>query len=177
VGRSIPSFRQLIEIEKTVWSEFKKELKTKDAKKTFDSLFDNAKLYTPYLSSADRPISIEPIMMGMILHHYKTLVDIENRNTSNESIVKEIVTSQIYKPHSKELFEKTYDKWHRLINALRQGDREVLYNMLINCCNGLSEGAAKTIIEKDSKNSLSLYLFFCLIIQNQRLIDRLKLPV
>lgn len=174
VGRSIPSFRQMIEIEKLVWSEYKKELKSKNLKKAFDNLFDNTKLYTMNLSFANRPIPIEPIMMGMMFHHYKTLVDIENSNTSKEPLAKEIVTLQIYEPYSKELFDKTCDKWKGLINSLRENDREVMLNMLSNCCEGLSEGAAKTIVEKDSEKSLSLYFFFCLIMQNQKLIDRVK---
>ena len=46
MGRSIPSFRQLIEIERANWSEFKKELPSKNDKQALDTLFENAKLYT-----------------------------------------------------------------------------------------------------------------------------------
>ena len=64
MGRSIPSFRHLIEIERANWSEFKKELPSKNEKEAFNTLIENAKLYTHYLSNANRPIPIEPIMMG-----------------------------------------------------------------------------------------------------------------
>ncbi|HYG00632.1 MAG TPA: hypothetical protein VD815_11110 [Candidatus Saccharimonadales bacterium] len=92
MGRSIPSFRQLIEIEKMVWSKYKKELKTKNDKRALDSQFDNSKLYTAYLSFANKPIPIEPILIGMMLHHYKTLVALVNSNTNEEFGDQGIVT-------------------------------------------------------------------------------------
>lgn len=51
--------------------------------------------------------------------------------------------------HTTELLDKACDKWRGLINALNPDDREVLLSMLVNDGNGLDEGAAKTIIEKD----------------------------
>ena len=52
MGRSIPSFRQLLEIEKLKWSSFKKSLPTKKDKQEFDKVFDEVKLYTSYLVNA-----------------------------------------------------------------------------------------------------------------------------
>ena len=52
MGRSIPSLRQLIDIERLNWSEFRKKLSSKSDKKAFDLIFENAKLYTSYLSNA-----------------------------------------------------------------------------------------------------------------------------
>ena len=49
MGRSIPSFRHLIEIERLNWSEFKKELSSKNDKEAFNTIFENAKLYTQYI--------------------------------------------------------------------------------------------------------------------------------
>jgi hypothetical protein len=43
MGRSIPSFRQLLEIEKLDWSAFKKQLSTKKDKQSFDMIFENAR--------------------------------------------------------------------------------------------------------------------------------------
>ena len=71
MGRSIPSFRQLIEIERLNWSEFRKGLPSKDEKEAFNTIFENANLITQYLSNANRPIPIEPIMMGALFHNYK----------------------------------------------------------------------------------------------------------
>ena len=78
MGRSIPSFRQLIEIERLNWSEFRKGLPSKDDKEALNTIFENAKLYTQYLSNANRPIPIEPIMVGVLFHNYKTLLKLCN---------------------------------------------------------------------------------------------------
>jgi hypothetical protein len=64
MGRTIPSFRQLLEIEKLDWSDFKKSLSTKKERKAFDEIFENAKLYTSYLPNAVNPIVFESVMMG-----------------------------------------------------------------------------------------------------------------
>jgi hypothetical protein len=177
VGRSIPSFRQLIEIEHLVWSEFKKELKNKNDKKTLDNLFESTKLYTPYLSFANRPIPIEPMLIGMIFHLYKRVIDLANNSTNKEfGVDQEIVTLEIYKLQNKELFDKTYERWLGLINSLHEDDREHFLKMLVDCCNGLSEGEANLIMDKDSK-PISVLFFFCLVLQNQKLIERIKNPV
>ena len=89
MGRSIPSFRQLIEIERSNWSEFKKELPSKNDKEAFDTLFENAKLYTQYLSNANRPIPIEPIMMGALFHNYKTLLKLCKEEDITEDFIKQ----------------------------------------------------------------------------------------
>jgi hypothetical protein len=74
MGRSIPSFRQLIEIERLNWSEFKKELPTKNDKEALNIIFENATLSTQYLSNANRPVPTEPIMIGALFHKYKILL-------------------------------------------------------------------------------------------------------
>jgi len=84
MGRSIPSFRHLIEIKRSNWSEFKKELSTKNVKEAFNTIFENAMLYTQYLSNANRPIPIEPIMMGALFHNYKILLKLNNESKLSE---------------------------------------------------------------------------------------------
>jgi hypothetical protein len=64
----------LIEIERLNWSEFKKELPTKNDKEALNIIFENATLYTQYLSNANRPVPTEPIVMGALFHNYKTLL-------------------------------------------------------------------------------------------------------
>ena len=72
MGRTIHSFRQLLEIERLDWSSFKKALPTKRDKQAFDAIFENAKLYTSYLSNAGNPIVLESVRMGTVFHNYKT---------------------------------------------------------------------------------------------------------
>ena len=76
MGRTIPSFRQLLEIEKLDWSTFKKLLPTKKDKQAFDMVFENAKLYTSYLGNASNPIVLESVIMGVIFHNYKQLLQV-----------------------------------------------------------------------------------------------------
>ncbi|HYG00633.1 MAG TPA: hypothetical protein VD815_11115 [Candidatus Saccharimonadales bacterium] len=65
--------------------------------------------------------------------------------------------------------------WLGLINSLHDCDSKQFLKMLVDCCNDLSEGAAQHIIERDSK-SISVLFFFCLVLQYQKLINRLKHP-
>ncbi|MGN6350434.1 MAG: hypothetical protein ACTHL3_03105, partial [Candidatus Nitrosocosmicus sp.] len=73
MGRSIPSFRQILQIEKLNWSLFKKLLPSKKDKQEFDKVFDSVRLYTSYLGNASNPIVIESVLMSPIFHHYKQL--------------------------------------------------------------------------------------------------------
>jgi hypothetical protein len=79
MGRSIPSFRQLIDIERLNWSEFRKKLSSKSDKKAFDLIFENAKLYTSYLSNPCNPIPLDSIIMGTLFHNYKLLFTLDNK--------------------------------------------------------------------------------------------------
>jgi hypothetical protein len=173
MGRSIPSFRQLIEIERLNWSEFKTELSTKKEKEAFDIIFENAKLYTQYLSNANRPTPIEPIMMGALFHNYKTLLKLcKQDNVVEESIKQKLVNMERQNPLAKALFDNTCERWRGLLYALHKDDRKRLLKMLVNCCNSLDERAAKMVVAKDS--SISILFFFCLVLQDQKLIARIK---
>lgn len=176
MGRSIPSFRQLIEIERLNWSEFKKELPSKNDKQAFDVIFENTKLYTQYLSNANRPIPIEPIIMGALFHNYKTLLKFcnEEDNVTEDSIKQILVVLEREKPLTKALYDKTCARWRGLLYALHKHDREQLLKMLVDCCNNLDNKASKTVIDNDSEFCISFLFFFCLVLQNQKLISGFK---
>jgi hypothetical protein len=92
VGRSIPSFRQLIEIERLNWSGFKKVLPTKNDKEAFNIIFENTTLYSQYLSNANRPIPIEPIVMGTLFHNYKSLLKLyKDEDNITEDYIEQIL--------------------------------------------------------------------------------------
>ena len=173
MGRSIPSFRQLIEIERLNWSEFKKELSSKNEKEAFDTIFENATLYTQYLSNANRPMPIEPIMMGVLFHNYKTLLKLNSESKLNkDSILQKVVTLKKQKPLAKAFFDKTCERWRGFLYALHKDDREQLLKMLVDCCYSLDEGETRILI--DSESSISVFFLFCLVLQNQELINRIK---
>ena len=68
--------------------------------------------------------------------------------------------------------------WLGLLFSVHKDDREQLLRMLVDCCYDiLDDGAIKTIIDKISESSVSVLFLFCLVLQNQKLIDRIKNPV
>ncbi len=113
MGRTIPSFRQLLEIEKRDWSIFKKLLPTKKDKQGFNEVFENAKLYTSYLGNAANPIVLESVIMGTIFHNYKTLLQINNKEDiqiDENSIIDKLQVLAENKPQGKLLFDRTCKK-------------------------------------------------------------------
>jgi hypothetical protein len=135
MGRTIPSFRQLIEIEKLDWSDFKKSLPTKKDRKAFDDLFENAKLYTSYLSNAVNPIIFESIIMGHLFCNYKALLESSKEDINEDVITNETKSLTENKPHGKILFDRTCKKWQGLIDALHVEDRRILLKMILETCN------------------------------------------
>lgn len=176
MGRSIPSFRHLIEIERSNWSEFKKALPSKKEKRAFDTIFENARLYTQYLSNANRPIPLEPILIGALFHNYKTLLKINNESKLSEDLIlKKAAVLEGEKPFVKTLFDKTCERRRGLLYALHKDDREFLLRMFVDCRNdSLDEWAAKVINDRVLENTISVLFLFCLVLQNQKLIDRIK---
>lgn len=172
MGRSIPSFRQLIEIEKLHWCIFKKKLSSKEDKKTFDFLFENAELYSCYLSHANNPIPWQSIVMGMILHNYKTLLSIRKENTENGKLLKEKMNLlEKDNPKGKILFDKICKKWRGLLYTLLKEDEQPLQRMLIELCYNLNEETTEQMIYKDSKY-LKLYIFIiCILFYHQKILD------
>jgi hypothetical protein len=173
MGRTIPSFRQLLEIEKLDWSTFKKQLPTKKDKQAFDMIFENARLYTAYLGNAVNPIVFESVIMGSIFHNYKTLS--QNSKVNNKiddyTITQELTLLTENKPQGKLLFDRTCKKWHGLIDSLHKDDRELLLKMIFEICN-YNENYNKMINIQDSKSFVTYFFFLAELIQLQKLIDR-----
>lgn len=113
--------------------------------------------------------------MGALFHDYKTLLKLNSESKlSEDSIMQKVVTLEREKPLAKTLFDKTCERWRGLLYALHKDDREQLLRMVSDCCNSLDIGAAKTIMDKGSKGSVSILFFLCLVLQNQKLIERIK---
>lgn len=175
MGRSIPSFRQLIEIERLDWSYFKNKLSKKEYKQSFDLIFYNAKLYSGYLSNANNPIPWQSIVMGALFHNYKTLLRLKDEDLETEYLLKEKINRlEKENPKGKILFDKICEKWDGLLYALHNRDEISLRRMLIECCYGLNEETIEQIINEDSKYSRSSSLFLYLILQNQKILEDIK---
>jgi hypothetical protein len=127
MGRTIPSFRQLLEIEKLEWSVFKKLLPTKKDKQAFDMIFENTRLYTAYLGNVVNPIVFESVIMGAIFHNYKELLLYSKKviKVNEDSLKEEIELLTENNQEGKKLFDRTCKKWHDLIYSLHKDDREL----------------------------------------------------
>ena len=75
MGRSIPSFRILIEIEKSRWFYFRKTLNNnKEDKNASNKLFYIPKVYCHCLSYLSKPLIIESVILVILFHNFKTLI-------------------------------------------------------------------------------------------------------
>jgi hypothetical protein len=181
MGRTIPSFRQLLEIEKLSWSCFKKGLPTKKDKKAFDKLFENAELYASYLSNAVNPIPLESVMMGALFHNYKTLLEIHKEkaaewdNLDNDITIESEPQLQLSidnKPHGKILFDKTCEKWQGLMDSFHKEDKKILLKTILEICS-YSESCSKIINDIDSESCITYLFFVSLLIRQQKLISNM----
>jgi len=43
-----------------------------------------------------------------------------------------------------------------------------------DCCNNLDDGAAKAVMDKVSESNISVLFFFGLVLQNQKMIERIR---
>ena len=73
MGRTIPSFKIAAVIEEKQWKLLENILRNKNEKKLFTGMFSLVNLFNSACSNAVNLIRIHPIMMPIILHHYKLL--------------------------------------------------------------------------------------------------------
>ena len=74
MGRTIPSFRIMLEMEKEEWKPFRAAL-NKSEKKEFDDMIDIARLYITACSNSVQLVPLHPILISILLHHYKQLTE------------------------------------------------------------------------------------------------------
>jgi hypothetical protein len=65
MDRSVSSIRMLIDIERSEWKDFRKEL-CKEDKQRFDGLFSVPKLYHHASSNSSNITTIEPIILSHV---------------------------------------------------------------------------------------------------------------
>ena len=89
MGRTIPTFSMAIEHEKRRWKPFRNALYDKSDRKDFDRMFDIPRLYTSACSASVQIIRIHPILMSILLHHFKQLTECIEQVKEIEVKVKE----------------------------------------------------------------------------------------
>jgi hypothetical protein len=74
MGRTIPSFRIALAMEKEEWKPFRNALDKSDRKK-FDEMWDLPKWYISACSNSVQYVRLHPILMSILLYHYKQLTE------------------------------------------------------------------------------------------------------
>ena len=72
MGRTVPTFRRVIEAFGIEWNDFKKTLRTID-KEAFESLLNHARKHAAAGHNFPHPCPFEPIVISILLEHEKTL--------------------------------------------------------------------------------------------------------
>ena len=72
MGRTIPSFRIALAMEKEDWKPFRNALDKSD-RKEFDDIWELPKFYISSCSNSVQYVRLHPILMSILLYHYKEL--------------------------------------------------------------------------------------------------------
>jgi hypothetical protein len=72
LGRTVPSFRIALAMEKKEWKLFRDGLDKKE-KEQFDEMFDIPRLYVSACSNSVQLVPLQPIIISILFHHYKEL--------------------------------------------------------------------------------------------------------
>ena len=74
MGRTIPSFRIALEMEQAEWKPFRDALDKSDRKK-FDDMWNIPRWYISACSYSVQHVRLHPILMSIVFHHYKQLIE------------------------------------------------------------------------------------------------------
>jgi len=81
VGRTIPSWRMVVEGELGKLKRFREFLRSED-KEIFDDLLNQCRLYASYGSTMALPVKEIPLLMSMLFGQHKRLMELEKRINS-----------------------------------------------------------------------------------------------
>jgi hypothetical protein len=99
MGRTVPSFRIVLEEEKQEWKPFRNAL-DKSERKEFDEMWDIPRLYITACSNSVQLVPLHPIVMSILFHHYKEL----------NQCIKEVEQTEEARASSKKKKKKGIDK-------------------------------------------------------------------
>jgi hypothetical protein len=77
LGRTVPSFRLMLEGEIAKWKEFIKALPGSSDKEAFEELMNYSRSYASAAGAAVRPIVSDAMFMSILLAHEKELIKIK----------------------------------------------------------------------------------------------------
>jgi hypothetical protein len=78
MGRTIPSWRIIVEQKIAQLSRFKQFLRPED-RAVFDDLLNQCKLYAPQAGVLASPVAEVPLLVSMVFAQHKRLIELEKR--------------------------------------------------------------------------------------------------
>src|SRR5215212_3856405 len=106
MGTTLPSFRNVLEMEKAEWKPFRNAL-DKSERKDFDDMFDIPRLYLSSCSNSVQLVPLHPIIMSILFHHYKELIqltsEVEQMGEAAINITTTVINNSSKKKKKKEL--------------------------------------------------------------------------
>ena len=78
MGKTVPSYRVVLEYEKQRWTGFTKALQQQDKEK-FEQLMNICKNYASAASNATRPVLFEAMAMTILLDQQKTIKHLQKK--------------------------------------------------------------------------------------------------
>ncbi len=79
MGKTIPSYRCVLEWEIRGWQRFRKELGSQEDRAAFDELMDMCRNHSMAGGCACKPVLFEPMAMSILLSQTRRLMDIEEQ--------------------------------------------------------------------------------------------------
>jgi hypothetical protein len=83
MGRTIPSWRMMVEAETEKLKKFRDSLRQED-KVIFEDLLNQCKLYASAASSLASPVKEVPLIVSMLFAHHKKLAELEKHLKAKE---------------------------------------------------------------------------------------------
>ena len=72
MGRTVPTFRNVIELFGWEWNDFKRALRSID-REAFEEMINHARRHAAAGSNISNPNPFEPVVMSILIEHEKTL--------------------------------------------------------------------------------------------------------
>ena len=84
MGRTVPSFRNVIESFGWEWNDFRKALRDID-KEAFEELINHARRHAAAGTNMANPTPFEPVVMSILLEHEKTIRKLRENDKGKHS--------------------------------------------------------------------------------------------
>jgi hypothetical protein len=82
MGRTVPTFRNMIDIFGLEWSDYKRALRYDD-KKIFEDLLNYARKHGASGTNMVNPNPFEPIVISILIEHEKLIKKLKPKNNEN----------------------------------------------------------------------------------------------